>query len=274
MPIPSDNVKSLFGGGGYCNVSPSIYDTLLLQSEGIANASFTAGLYYYSGLHHVIESVRLSHEPPASFFYQRPEGCPSALQQFHEEQQRTVDQNQFDYVQPFAAFNNDESLQSWDITGVFELPEQVYDGEMLNPTAVEPQIPEVAHFEFLQTDESVTVDIPVELDPTSTSATSPDIGSALNVCTHPGCSKGFKSERHLANHMKRHTRPRKCPISNCRERFPDQKDVSRHIAKSHHGVPVVCPAQGCSKTFAGRKDALLRHLQGRKHIQRYGPLRL
>lgn len=91
-------------------------------------------------------------------------------------------------------------------------------------------------------------------------------------CSDPTCGKSFKSKRHLANHVRRHTRPVSCTFEGCQRRFADQKDADRHASKLHKSAEsiIVCPAPGCGKVFTGRLDALLRHVRGKRHLARHG----
>ena len=63
---------------------------------------------------------------------------------------------------------------------------------------------------------------------------------APKQCKEPGCNKEFKRPCDLTKHEKTHSRPWKCPLTNCKYHeygWPTEKEMDRHINDKHSSAP-------------------------------------
>lgn len=96
-------------------------------------------------------------------------------------------------------------------------------------------------------------------------------------CTYKDCKSYFPTFRYLQRHLNRHRLPRHCLFPDCDTRLADQKEIDRHLARVHHHVAGEstsadnrCPATRCRRSFGVRRDALRRHVKGKRHVEMHG----
>jgi len=78
------------------------------------------------------------------------------------------------------------------------------------------------------------------------------------------CGRPFLNSTQLRRHIRRHTKPHKCPIDSCDAGFSDAKDLRRHNQTIHSTKALFfCPTDGCTFKEKGfkRKDGLTKHVR-------------
>lgn len=85
-------------------------------------------------------------------------------------------------------------------------------------------------------------------------------------CLEPGCDRSFHTARDFNKHMRKHTRPVKCPVLTCKHHehgFPEQRDLSRHIMAQHSAMynsESIFKCETCTKEFT-QQDNYRRHMR-------------
>jgi hypothetical protein len=96
-------------------------------------------------------------------------------------------------------------------------------------------------------------------------------------CPHrPSFGKRYQYNKH----RKRHDRPRKCSIGECRQGFASNRDLKRHMASKHPEATsqgrYYCHHSNCDRAMTGlrggfpRKDSLKRHLKTHQNREEMG----
>merc|ERR1712244_30285 len=99
------------------------------------------------------------------------------------------------------------------------------------------------------------------------------MGSECNewICSFDGCTKSFKSQKTLRQHIKRHTKPYHCSHSGCKMRFGSSWD--RTVHERIHGQQKIEKCTFCKKTFTDPSSLRLHkkrfHSNENGHCNRY-----
>ncbi|KAE9374436.1 hypothetical protein N431DRAFT_215504 [Stipitochalara longipes BDJ] len=93
-----------------------------------------------------------------------------------------------------------------------------------------------------------------------------DDGFHTRRCSHSGCqdTRIFKQISAFKEHMDKHTRPCKCPVTGCNVKdFSNAGDLRRHRREVHTSPAFSCPFASCKRHQKGfgRKDNLIQRLK-------------
>ncbi|KAK1997127.1 hypothetical protein LX36DRAFT_578995, partial [Colletotrichum falcatum] len=79
------------------------------------------------------------------------------------------------------------------------------------------------------------------------------------------CPNRFYNKQHELNrHMKKHTKPFACSSGGCGRRYPERKDLDRHVQAYHCSEKHSFKCEGCGRGFT-RQDNLTRHRR-KRHV--------
>lgn len=81
---------------------------------------------------------------------------------------------------------------------------------------------------------------------------------APRQCSAPGCDKQFKRPCDLTKHEKTHTRPWKCPHTDCKyheQGWPTEKELGRHINDKHSSAPKFYPCLYTPCAYKSKRES-------------------